>query len=80
MTEKHDCFDYLLAIHAEGSDTRHKIQGVLCPCLPELRCGLCDQVLLALGELGLEAVRKNRLAVHIYPAGLEELQSDINLS
>ena len=72
----HECADHLLVIHAEGSDTTHKLEGVLCPCLPRVLCAVCDRQYCALGSMeGRELKTKNN-TVHVYPAWQERQERE----
>jgi hypothetical protein len=65
----HTCRNHLVVVHADGSDVRHTLLGVLCPCLPKVFCAVCDALFFA---GGVEPGRAGFITVdnttHVYPA------------
>ena len=63
----HTCLNHLVIVHSEGSDARHKLEGVQCPCLPRVFCAVCERVLAKLGEVREIFLTRDN-TTHVYPA------------
>lgn len=71
---EHQCLPHLVVVHAEGSDTPHILEGVLCPCLPRSFCAICDLTFTRAGQ-PRQPIKTTPGTQHVYPSWQEALET-----